>query len=808
MAQRKIVIIGAGVVGAALADELTALGERDVTVVDKGTLFATGGSSSHAPGLISRTSPSKFMQETADHTISKFGSLATAEGPALWPVGTLEVAYNRERLRELWRRHNVARSWGWHGRMVDPDEAVSLWPILRRDGLLGAYTTTGEGLGVALRAVEAQARRAEANGAVFRGGVEVVGFTSSERRLTGVETAEGTIPADVVVCCAGVWGPRLARMVGLTLPMLAMEHQYAITTPIPELSANADAWATMPILRHHDAGIYYRDHGDRVGVGSFHHRGLPVQADDLDAHPRRATGLDFAFTEQDWPEAWTLTVDALPALEGAGLEKRFNGVFGFTPDGYPLMGEHPGLAGFWVAESVWVTHSAGVARVVAETLVHGGAWIDASPADLTRFDELELDPSVFEARCDDQYRDVYVAHHPVEPHVSARGLRWSAFADRQRGLDATFFDVATWERPQWYGANERLVDGGLVPPRDAWSAAHWSPIAIAEHLAVRGRAGVFDMTPLTRIEVTGPGAEAFMGWVVAAGTGGPVGSVVYSVLLDERGGIRSDITVARMAEDRFVIGANGPRDVAWLRRHAPTDASVAVVPVTSLRACAALWGPLAREILQPIADADLSSEAFPYLSCREMIVGSVPVDAVRISYAGELGWELTATAANGAALWDAIWAAGRPHGLIAAGRAALGTLRIEKGYRAWGTDMTQEHAPGDAGLGFTVRRDGSDFLGREGLATREPGTRRLRCLVLEDEQVAMGGEPVFAGNEPVGYVTSAGWGASVGESLAYAWVPRELQAGASVDVRYFDRVLAARIAGEPRFDPVGERLRV
>jgi glycine cleavage system aminomethyltransferase T len=299
-----------------------------------------------------------------------------------------------------------------------------------------------------------------------------------------------------------------------------------------------------------------------------------------------------------------------------------------------------------------------------------------------------------------------------------------------------------------------------------------------------------------------------MGWVVAAGTGGPVGSVVYSVLLDERGGIRSDITVARMAEDRFVIGANGPRDVAWLRRHAPTDGSVAVVLVTSLRACAAVWGPLAREILQPIADADLSSEVFPYLSCREMIVGSVPVDAVRISYAGELGWELTATAANGAALWDAIWAAGRPHGLIAAGRAALGTLRIEKGYRAWGTDMTTEHAPVDAGLGFTVRRDGSDFLGRAGLATREPGARRLRCLVLEDEQVAMGGEPVFAGNEPVGYVTSAGWGASVGESLAYAWVPRELQPGASVDLRYFDRVLPARIAGEPRFDPGGERLRV
>jgi glycine cleavage system aminomethyltransferase T/glycine/D-amino acid oxidase-like deaminating enzyme len=807
MSGPRIVIIGSGVVGAALADELSMRGATEVTVVDKGPLFVTGGSSSHAPGLISRTSASKFIQETADYTIEKFAGLATEEGPALIPVGTLEVAYNAERLRELWRRHNVARSWGWRGRMLDPDEALQRWPILQRDGLLGAYATDGEGLAVSRRAVQAQAGRAQAAGASFVGNTEVTGFDTSGGSVTGVVADGGTIAADVVVVCAGVWGPRLANMVGLTLPMLAMEHQYAITTPIEELAANAEAWATMPILRHHDGDIYYRDHGDRVGIGSFHHDRLPVSPDEIDTHPRNhERSLAYAFTEEHWSDAWKVSVDLLPALEGAGLTERFNGVFGFTPDGYPLIGEHPGLRGMWFAESVWVTHSAGVARVVAERILEGGASIDDSPADLSRFDERELDPAVFEARCDDAYRDVYVAHHPVEPHTSARGLRWSPFVDAQRELGPVLFDVATWERPQWFEANAGLVDEGRFPARDAWSSAHWSPIAIAEHLAVRERGGLFDMTPLYRIEVAGPGAESFLLRMVAGRCDGPVGSVRYSVMLDDRGGIRSDVTVSRFAEERFVVGANGPRDLAWLRAHEPAD-GVSIEPVSDGRACLAVWGPLARDVLAPIADIDLSNDAFPYMSARSGRVGDVSVEAVRISYAGELGWEFTCDIDEGRALWEAVWPRASDLGLIAAGRAALGSLRIEKGYRAWGVDMTPEHAPGDAGLGFTVRSDGSDFLGRDGLAARPAAPRRLRCLVLEGTQPAMGGEPVLSGDDVVGYVTSSAWGPSVGESIAFAWMDRGLDTGASVDVAYLERNIGARIAPEPRFDPEGERLR-
>ncbi len=810
MSDRRIVIIGAGVVGVGLADELALLGEHDITVVDKGPLFATGGSSAHAPGLVSRTSTSKFFSETADYTIRKFQTLATGEGPAFPGLGTLEVAYNDARLQELWRRHNAARSFGWRGRMVDPDEALSLWPIINPEGLIGAYVTEDEGLAASLRAVEAMGKRAGNAGVRFLGETEVTGFRTSGGTATGVVVAGGdVIPADVVICCAGVWGPKLGRSVGLTLPVLPMEHQYAITTDIPQLAANVANEATMPILRHHDTGIYFRDYGAAIGIGSFHHNGLAVQSEEIDGHERNVEGgLAFAFTEGDWREAWTLVTEFLPPLAGAGLAKKFNGIFGFTPDGFPVVGEHPDLAGLWFALSIWVTHSQGVARMLAETLVSGGSEMDLSPADLSRFDERELEPSYYEPRCEDQYRDVYVAHHPVEPGVSARDIRFSPFEERQRELGGVFFNVATWERPQWYEANAHLAEGLPSLSRDEWSRRHWSPIAVAEHLATRERAGLFDMTPLYRIEVTGPGAEAFLLRMVAARTDRPAGSVIYSVLLDERGGIRSDVTVTRLAADRYWIGGNGPRDLAWLRAHAPADGSVDMRFISEEVACAGLWGPAARDILSVTTDAELSNDAFPYMTAREIVVGGAAAAAVRISYAGELGWELTSRASDGPALWDAVWGAGRDHGLIAAGRGALGTLRLEKGYRAWGAELSPEHGPVESGLGFAVRKDDSDFVGRTGDAERAgAATRRLRCLVIDDEQVAMGSEPVIVGDESVGYVTSAGWGASVGESIAYAWVDDRLGEGDPVEVWYFDRDLPARIAPEPRFDPAGERVR-
>ena len=442
-----------------------------------------------------------------------------------------------------------------------------------------------------------------------------------------------------------------------------------------------------------------------------------------------------------------------------------------------------------------------------EALVDGAPSIDASPADLSRFADIELSPAVFGARCDDSYRDVYAVHHPAEGHTSARDLRLAPFATRQRELGAAWFDGAGgWERPRWYEANAPLVEGLPLPERDAWASRHWSPLVAGEHLAVRERGGLFDMTPLTRIEVVGADAEAFLLKMCAGLVDRPSGSVTYTVMLDAAGGIRSDVTVARIGPDRYLLGANGPRDVAWLRAHAPDD--VSVDDVTAGTCCLAVWGPVARDALAPLVGPDLDDVTFPYMSVRRLHVGEVPVTAVRISYAGELGWELTASADLGAHLWDTVWAAGAPLGLIAAGTGALAGMRIEKGYRAWGTDLTPEHTPDGAGLRFTVRPDPT-FIGAEALSARAVAgsERRLRFLELADDQVAMGGEPVLANDAPVGYVTSAAYGFSVGRSLAYAWLDPSVEVGDPLSIGYFDRWLAATVAPGPAFDPQGLRVR-
>ena len=791
----RYVVVGSGVVGAAVADELTLRGATDVTVLDRGPLYATGGASSHAPGLVSRTSPSRMMQRFADYTIGKFDALDMDGEPCLLPVGTVEVARTPERLAELHRRRGFALAWGWRGDVVGADEVLRRWPLLEPRGLLGGYVTEGEGLAVAVRAVEAQARRAIAAGARFEGGVRVEGVEQQRGRVTGVRTSSGVVPADVVVLCPGAWATTLAETVGLDLPTIAMEHQYAITTPLPALAANAGRAATLPILRHHDVGIYLRDHGDRLGIGSFDHRPLPV-------HPNRLDGnAKLAFTDDDFERAWASARDLVPALREAQLDpaQRFNGVFNFTPDGYPLIGEHPELRGCWIAVGAWVTHSAGVARATVELILDGHAWVDPSPADLARFDDVELERAVVEARCADQYRDVYVPHHPAEGHASARDLRFSPLVERQRSLGAVFVDAGGSERPRWYEANVGLVAGVRVPARDAWSARHWSPIIAAEHLAVRERAGLFDMTPLRRVEVEGPGAEAFLLRMLAGRVDRPPGTVTYTVMLDEGGGIRSDVTAARLATDRYLVGCNGPRDVAWLRANLPPDESATLRDVTLTSVCLGLWGPLARDVLGPLTDGDLTDGAFPPLAVREIVVGGVPVVATRISYVGEPGWELQAPAEEGSRLWDLLWEAGRAAGLVAAGRGALNSLRLERGRRAWGVDMTTEDGPDECGLGFTVRAAGPEHIGRRGLAARRGAgaSRRLRPILLDGDQVAMGGEPVLEDGVAVGWVTSADFGWSIGRPIAYAWLPARVSEGSRVAVLYFGQPLGGTVVPEP-----------
>ena len=468
----------------------------------------------------------------------------------------------------------------------------------------------------------------------------------------------------------------------------------------------------------------------------------------------------------------------MPALRrpGVEIESGINGIFSFTTDGAPLMGESADVKGFWLAEAVWVTHACGVGKAMAEWLVDGGSPTDLHECDVNRFEAHQLAPSYIHDRGVQNYIEVYDILHPLQPMEDPRPLRTSPFYEREQELGAFFLEGNGWERPHWYGVNEGLLGRYEIPRRNAWAERYWHPIAGAEALATRETAGLYDMTSLKRLEVTGPGALAFLDGLTTNRLDRAVGTVVYSLMLDERGGIRSDLTIARLGPDRFQIGANGNLDFDLLRRLAPQDGSVSVRDITSGTCCIGLWGPRARDILASLTDSDVTNEAFRYFQGRELWVGNVPVTALRLSYVGELGWELYTTADMGTKLWDTLWAAGQQHGLVAAGRSAFGSLRLEKGYRSWGADMTTEHDPFEAGLGFAVRMDKGDFVGRGALEGRSEASaaRRLVPLTIADRAaVVMGKEPVEVDGRPAGYVTSAAYGYSIDAPIAYAWLPSE-----------------------------------
>ena len=808
----RVVVIGAGVVGAALVDELTARGWDDVTLVEQGELPAPGGSTSHAPGLVFQASPSKTMTELARYTVEKLCSLDVDGAPCFLQVGGLEVATTPERVAELHRRHGWLTAWGVEARLLDAAETAGFHPLLDPDAVLAGLHTPTDGLAKAVNAVEAQVRRAAERGARVLAGHEVLDVTVEEGRVTGVVTDKGPVPADVVVCCAGIWGPLIAAKVGMDLPLTPLAHQLAWTGPVPALSGR-DQEAVLPILRHQDQDLYYRERFDTLGIGFYGHRPMPVRAEDIASleQARGTTGMPsvLEFTGEDFKEAWKQTQLLLPATREAEVASGINGLFSFTTDGMPLVGQSPQVQGFWVAEAVWVTHSAGIGRAVAELLVDGAcSSFDLHECDVNRFEPHQLAPDYVLARDCQNFVEVYDILHPLQPPEKLRPLRRSPFHQRQEQLGGRFLEASGWERPQWYEANAGLVEGREVPQPDHWASRFWSPIVAAEAQRTRESVAMYDMTALKRLEVTGPGAAAFLEGLVTAKVDKSVGSVTYCLLLDVDGGIRSDVTVARLARDRFQVGANGALDLDWLRRHLPADGSVQVRDITAGTCCIGLWGPRARDVLQPLTRTDVGHEALKYFRAVDLYVGTVPVTAMRLSYVGELGWELYTTADQGLVLWDLLWEAGQQHGVIAAGRGAFSSLRLEKGYRSYGADMTAEHDPYEAGLGFAVKLD-KEFLGRDALLDRRDAVRRkLTCLTLTGDDVVMGKEPVYAGDACVGYVTSAAYGYTTGCGIAYAWLPSELtEVGTQVEIGWFDRRLPAVVAAEPLFDPGMSRIR-
>jgi glycine cleavage system aminomethyltransferase T/glycine/D-amino acid oxidase-like deaminating enzyme len=814
----RTVIVGAGIVGASAAYHLAELGETDVLAIDQGPLFETGGSTSHAPGLVFQTNGSRTMCRIAQDTVRLYDTL-DVDGEASWfGVGGIEVATTRERMAELTRRQGFARSFGIEGtELLTPEQASRKIPLLDPSAILGAYFVPTDGIAKSVRIVTALARRASDRGVTFEGGVTVIGFDVRDGRVHGVRTAGGDIECERVLICAGIWGPTMGAMVGVPIPLVAVQHQLVWTDPISELAGETRE-VVHPILRHQDAAMYFRHREDHYAVGNYRHEPIVTPQSALRPPGDGPMPSLMPFTPDDFVAAEQETERLLPALTGRlhpmDPSRSMNGMFSFTPDAGSIVGESAAVRGVWVCEAVWVTHAGGMGRAVAEWMTQGEPSVDLAEADANRFYPFQTTPPYVRARGAQQYREVYDILHPLQQMTHPRNLRMTPFHARHAELGAEFFSGAGWERPQWFEAN-RVLTGASWERREGWAARFWSPAVGVEHLTTRSSVGLFDITPFAKFDVTGPDALAYLERICANRIDRDPGTIVYTAMLTSRGGIRCDLTVTRKAHDHFRVvtgGGSGQHDMAWMRAQIREGERVAIAVRTDALFALGLWGPRARDVLRAVTDADVSNEAFPYMTAGYLNLGEVaPVWAQRISYAGELGWELYGQMSMGARAWDLLWDAGREHGIVAAGGGAFDSLRLEKGYRLWGQDIHTEHDPFEAGLGFAVRMDKGEFQGRSALeAILERGsTHKLSCMTFDDPSVvAMGKEPIHAEGDVVAYVTSAAYGYSVGRGIVYGYLPVELASeGTPVEIEYFGERHAATVAADPLVDPKGERLK-
>lgn len=805
----RLVIVGAGIVGCSIAYHLTQLGWRDIVVVDKGPLYETGGSSSHAPGLIFQTNYSKFMTQCAKYSVALYKDLVYNDTQCAYQVGGIEVAYTDARLRELHRKQSAALAYGLEGHVITPGEVANMVPVLDPSVIKGGYYVPTDTDVRGWYCAAALAEKAIASGgASFYGNVNVTDLQLVDGRCTGIITDQGTIQADNVLLATNVWASVLPEKVGLRFPILGVEHQYVITEPLPELAADKDLFVKHPIVRHQDFSGYYRQHGDCYGIGNYRHKSMMFEGGYVGAKAERE------FTPEDFEIAKTAAEELFPALQGKAYTRKFNGFMAFSVDMGPIMGETD-IPGLNVCLGVWVTHAGGVGKTMAE-------WMDSRTTEFAmhegwsrRFQPHETTRSWMYARVDRQYQEVYDIIHPLQQMARPRNVRVAPYHQRLVEQGAHFHSVAGWEVAHWYEANAYLLEeyGDRVPHRSGWEAENWSRIQGAEHLALRDKVGLYNIANFTKLGVSGPGALAFLESIAANRIDRPIGTIVYTALCDASGGIKADLTITRLTAERFLIltgAGTGPADLAWLRLRAPTDGSVVIEDLTSSFTGVALWGPQARAVLSAVAEENISNEAFPYFTARSIMIGTIPALAARLSYAGELGWEIYCPSEYGLNLWDTLWEAGAPHGIFALGAGAFNSLRVEKGYRAVGSDLTTEYNPYEAGIGWAIRLKKGEFLGRDALVAAKSDVQRKLCCVTSDVPTAMalGKEPVLADGKPVGYLTSVDYGYSVGKLVGYAYLPVGYTAeGTQLEVQYFDRRFPVVVSSDPQYDPAMTRLK-
>jgi len=806
--QAQAVIIGGGVGGCSIAYHLTLMGWKDVVVVERHEL--TSGSTFHSAGLVGQLRTTASLTRMMRYSTDLYRRLKeeTGVGPGWREVGSLRIASSDERMEELKRIVGYSRAFGMPLEMLSPKECHDLFPLMSLDDVKGGVYLPTDGYIDPTGLTNALAAGAKSRGAKFLTNTRVLSITVQNNQVTEVITDQGAIKTDVVINAAGLWGNDIARMVGLTLPIIPMAHLYLITKPI------AGQPHTLPTMRDPDNLVYFREEVGGLIAGGYERQPAPWG---LDGVP---PDWNYKLLEPDWDRFTPLMENAIkrvPVLETAEIVQLLNGPEGFTPDAEYLLGP-TAVRGFWVA-CAFCAHglagAGGIGKVMAEWIIDGHPEWDMWRLDARRFGNQYGSQAYTLARTIETYGQYYDIHYPAEERQTARPLRLSPAYQRLKDLGAVFGERGGWERPNYFAPYEKEANASRGHEPKGWGKHNWSPAIGVEHLAARERAGLFDETSFSKIEVLGPGALAFLQRLCDNDIDRPVGTVVYTQMLNARGGVECDFTVTRLAPDRFMIvtgTAFGTHDMTHLRRYAPNDGSVYINDITSARTCFGLGGPRARDILQKVTRDDVSNAAFPYMTAKHITIGHIPALALRVTYVGELGWEFYAPSEYGVQLWDTLWEAGQGFGLIAVGYKAIDSMRLEKGYRYWSADITPDYTPYEAGLGFAVAlAKPVDFVGKQALMEQKARgvTQKLACLTLADSNtIAFGSEPIRREGQVVGWVTSGGYGYSVGKSIAYGYLPVELaKPGTTLTVECFGEEIEATVQREPLYDPRGEKIK-
>ena len=809
-ARARVVIIGGGVVGCSTAYHMTRLGWTDVVVLERKKL--TSGSTFHAAGLVGQLRSSASITQLLKYSVELYANLEAETGQATgWKAhGGLRLACNRERLTEIKRQATTAHSFGLEMHILSAREAGELWPLMDTSDVVGAAYLPTDGQASPADLCQALAKGARMRGGRILEGCEVIGFDLTKDRVAGVRTSQGSIECEIVVNCGGIWAGKLGRMAGVTVPVQPMQHQYLITEPIDGITAN------LPTLRDPDRLCYFKEEVGGLAMGGYEHNPKPwIPAGGI------PDDFHFQLLDEDWDQFEPLLIQAserVPALGKVGVRKMINGPEAFTPDGSFILGEAPGLKGYFVGagfNAYGIAANGGAGKALAEWIVTGEPSLDLWPVDIRRFGPPYRDAAVIQSRTREATGKHYAMAWPHAEDESARSLRLSPLYARLQGQGCCFGSKFGWERPNWFAPVG-------IEPRDqpTFERPNWFQAVGQEHRGAREAVALFDETSFAKFVLQGADAESALSWMCANDVVRPVGAITYTQLCNRRGGIEADLTVCRIAEDKFylVTGTGfAVRDFDWIARHIPDGARVELTEVTSAFCVLGLMGPRSRDVLSSIVAEDLSNEAFPFATAQELVLAGAVVRALRVTFVGELGWELHIPAESACAVYDLLLQTGKSHGIVNAGYRAIESLRLEKGYRIWGADLSSDYTPLEAGLAWAVKlKTDIPFHGREALEKQrgEPLRKRLAFFTVEDLSVILlGRETIYRNGQRVGWLSSGGFGYSVGMGIGMGYVrhengvDRDFLTSGAYELEVACQRVPCKMHLRPLYDPTSKRVK-